>query len=141
MAWRLLYLQFVKNPREMLAAGMGGAVGTVFDVAMLVLLVKLGTNIPLAAYLASATGAVVCFLMNKRIAFNDRTPVTATQVFRFGFVAMATALLMAIAMKIVAVDLGVNVVVAKLVCAAAIFIAWTYPAQRRLVFRRTAAAM
>lgn len=141
MAQRLLYLRLVKNPREMLAAGLGGVAGTVLDVVMLVLLVELGTYKPFAAFLASVMGAAVCFWMNKRIAFDDRTPVTAEQVIRFGFVAVVNAVLMAVAMKIMAVDLGFHYVGAKLIGAAAIFVAWTYPAQRRLVFRRPAHAM
>jgi hypothetical protein len=48
---------------------------------------------------------------------------------------------MAIAMQLVAVELGVSYLIAKLVCAAAVFAAWTYPAQRRLVFRRPAHAV
>jgi hypothetical protein len=45
---------------------------------------------------------------------------------------------MALAMHLVAVTLGVPYLVAKLICAAVVFAAWTYPAQRRIVFRRPA---
>jgi hypothetical protein len=38
-------------------------------------------------------------------------------------------------MEIVAVKLHVPTVIAKLICSALIFVGWTYPAQRRLVFR------
>jgi hypothetical protein len=44
-------------------------------------------------------------------------------------------------MKIVAVDLRVPYLAAKALCAAAVFVAWTYPAQRRLVFRRPVPAV
>ena len=44
------------------------------------------------------------------------------------------ALLMAAAMWVVSVKLHAPVLVAKLIFSAAVFIAWTYPAQRRLVF-------
>jgi putative flippase GtrA len=129
------------NPRQMLAAGFGGAVGTVADVAMLVLLVQIiRLPIPMSAFLASAAGAAVCFLLNKYVAFRDGTPVTVAQVVRFGLVAVATASLTAMMMKLVAVDLGVPYLLAKISCAAAVFLAWTYPAQRRLVFIRRAAA-
>jgi len=125
----------------MLAAGLGGAVGSVFDVVTLVLLVRCTpTSIPVAAFLASSVGAVVCFLMNKYIAFRDGTPVTVEQVVRFGLVAVATGLLTAGAMKIVAVDMHVPVVMAKAICAAAVFLAWTFPAQRRFVFKKPAGA-
>src|SRR5262245_47447771 len=114
----------------MIAAGAGGAVGTAADVATLVLLVEHAhAAIPVAAFIAATVGAVVCFVLNKYLAFRDRSPVTLHQVARFGLVAVATALLMAAAMKLVAVDLHVPYLVAKLLCAATVFVAWTYPAQ------------
>lgn len=133
----MLYLQVVKNPRKLLMAGLGGAIGSVFDFATLVLLVEhVRASIPLSAFLASAAGAVVCYLMNKHLAFRDRSPISVQQVARFGGVAVATAILTAILMKIVAVDLGVDYLLAKLLCAVTVFLVWTYPAQRRLVFPR-----
>jgi len=133
----VLFPRSVKNPREMLAAGLGGAIGTAIDFTVLVLLVELGrVSIPVSAFLAASAGAVVCFVMNKHVAFRDRTPVTLHQIGRFGIVAVAAALLMALAMRIVAVDLGLPYPAAKVLCAALVFIAWTYPAQRRLVFLR-----
>ena len=136
MAYGLLIPWLVTKPRQMLAAGLGGVVGTVFDVVTLLVLVKLTpTSIPLAAFLAAGVGAVVCFLMNKYIAFRDGTPVTIEQVVRFALVAVATGILTAGAMKIVAVDLHVPVLIAKALCAAAVFVAWTFPAQRRFVFK------
>jgi putative flippase GtrA len=139
----LLLSSRVKNPREVLASGLAGAAGTVIDFAVLVLLVELTTcSIPLSAFLGATSGAAVCFLMNKHIAFRDRSPVTLRQLARFGLVAVASALLMALAMRIVAVDLRVPYLAAKALCAALIFIVWTYPAQRRLVFvRRPAPAV
>ncbi len=131
----------MKNPRELLGAGVGGAVGTVADVAMLVMLVERGgVSVPVAAFLAATVGAAACFLMNKHVAFRDRSPVTLDQLGRFGLVAVATALMMALAMQIVAVTIGVPYLAAKLVCAATIFVVWTYPAQRHLVFRRPMSA-
>jgi hypothetical protein len=38
-------------------------------------------------------------------------------------------------MELVAVKLGMNLIAAKAICSALIFVAWTYPAQRRLVFK------
>jgi putative flippase GtrA len=125
---------------QMIAAGLGGAVGAVFDVSTLILLVERGTPVALAAFMAAGVGAVVCFVLNKHVAFRDRTPVTWQQLGRFGSVAVATALLMAAAMQVFAVKLGVQYVVAKVLCSALIFLVWTYPAQRRLVFRRHARA-
>ena len=120
----------------MFVAGLGGVLGTAADVVVLLLLVQLAVAIPVAAFLGSSVGAVVCFGMNKYVAFRDRSPITFEQLARFAFVALTTAVAMALMMKIVAVELGVPVFPAKLLCAAAVFFAWTYPAQRRLVFSR-----
>lgn len=120
----------------MLKAGFGGAVGTGADILVLMLLVEIvGLAIPLSAFLAATVGAAVCFVINKYIAFRDRSPITIEQLARFGFVALASAGLMALAMKLVAVELHVPYLIAKLVCAAAIFAVWGYPAQRRMVFQ------
>ncbi len=135
----MLYLLVVtkKNARELVTAGFGGIAATIVDVAVLVLLVEvIALSIPVSAFLASTAGAVMNFVLNKYIAFRDRSPITIQQVARFGAVAVATALLMAVAMKLVAVELGVPYVVAKLLCAVTGFMVWTYPAQRKLVFAR-----
>lgn len=135
MAQPLLFASLVMQLRQMATAGLGGIAATAVDVSVLVLLVERGTSVALAAFLAAAAGAAVGFLSNKYIAFRDRSPVTLQQLARFGFVAVATALLMATCMHVVAVKLGAPYLVAKLVCSAFVFLAWTYPAQRRLVFR------
>lgn len=140
MAYGVLISRFVKHPRELLAAGFGGAVGTGVDVGALVLMVGHGVSVPVATFLAALAGAATNFVLNKYVAFRDHSPINLRQLARFGFVAVAAALLMAGAMKIVAVKLGVPVVLAKLACAAVVFAIWTYPAQRRLVFARTATA-
>lgn len=138
----MLYRSVVKNLREMLAAGFGGVVGTTLDVFALVLLVeRAGLSIPVATFLSATAGAVVCFLLNKHVAFRDRSKITLPQVARFGVVAVGAAFLLAVAMKLVAVDLRVPYLAAKALCAAAVFVAWTYPAQRRLVFKRPAPAV
>lgn len=129
------------NIRQLAAAGMGGAVGSALDVGVLVLLVEHGTRIAVAAFCGAAAGAVLNFVVNKYVAFRDRSRINARQLVRFGLVAVATAIWMALAMQLVAVELGVPYLLAKLICAAAVFAVWTYPAQRRLVFRRRASAV
>ncbi len=116
---------------------MGGVLATSVDVGALVLQVRHGTPVPLAAFLSATLGACVGFTFNKYVAFRDRSAVTAQQLARFGIVAVATALLMAFAMELVAVKAHVPYVLAKLACSALVFIGWTYPAQRRLVFSRS----
>jgi putative flippase GtrA len=124
----------VKNPRELLAAGIAGALGTGLDVGVLVVLVARHLPVPLATFIAALAGAVANFALNKYVAFRDRSPLRIGQVARFHFVAVVAALLMAAAMKIATANPAVPVVAAKLACAALVFAIWTYPAQRRLVF-------
>jgi putative flippase GtrA len=131
----------VNDARQLIAAGMGGAVGSMLDVAILVLLVESGAPVAGAAFCGAAAGAVMNFALNKYIAFRDRSPITRHQLARFGLVAVAAAALMALAMQLVAVTLGVPYLLAKLICAAIVFAVWTYPAQRRLVFRHAAPAV
>jgi putative flippase GtrA len=121
---------------ELAASGFGGAVATAVDMSVLVLLVQHGVAIPLGAFLGASAGAAVCFALNKHVAFRDRGPTSVGQLARFGAVAVAAAVLMALAMELIAVKLGVPYVAAKLVCAVLVFLAWTYPAQRRLVFAK-----
>lgn len=109
--------------------------GSALDVSVLVLMVEHGARVPVAAFCGATAGAVMNFVINKYFAFRDRSPLSARQIARFAGVAVGTALLMALAMWLVAVQLGVPYLLAKLLCAAAVFAVWTYPAQRRLVFR------
>lgn len=131
----------VNNTRELVSAGAGGAVGSMLDVAVLVLMVEHHAPIAAAAFCGAAAGAVTNFVLNKYFAFRDRSPINGRQLARFGLVAVATALLMAGAMQLVAVKLGVPYLLAKLVCAAVVFAVWTYPAQRRIVFRHAVHAV
>jgi putative flippase GtrA len=135
VARRLLFRLLVRNTRQLAASGLGGAVATAVDASVLVLGVRHGAPVAGAAFCGAAAGAALNFAWNKYFAFGDRTPLSIRQLARFGLVAVATAALMAAAMQLVAVELGAPVLLAKLVCAAAVFAVWTYPAQRRLVFR------
>jgi putative flippase GtrA len=120
--------------RRVIASGTSGLAATAFDVATLVLLVHRHVPIAPATFVACSVGAVVCFTLNKYIAFRDRSSVSAQQLVRFGFVAVTTALLMALAMHLCVDGLGVPYLAAKLVCSVLVFVAWGFPAQRRLVF-------
>ena len=127
----------LRNPRQLLAAGLAGVAATALDVGVLLLLVAHHLAIPLAAFIAALAGAAVNFVVNKYVAFRDRSPLNLPQLLRFNVVVVVAALLMAAAMKLVAVRLGVPVVLAKLACAAIVFATWTYPTQRRFVFARS----
>ena len=130
----------MKNTREVLIAAMGGVVATAVDLALLVLMVGRHVPVPQATFVAALGGAVTSFVVNKYVAFRDRSPINLRQLLRFDLVVVVAALLMAGAMKLLAVRLGMPVVLAKLVCAAIVFAVWTYPAQRRFVFVASAVA-
>jgi putative flippase GtrA len=120
--------------RRFATAGCVGMISTVVDFGTLVTLANLGTAIAVAAFLGCCAGAVASFTLNKYISFRDHTPIAVGQLARFTLVAIATGLLTAGGMEIAAVQLGAPVVVAKAICAVIVFAAWSYPAQRRLVF-------
>jgi len=130
-----LVVMEIAQLRQVATAGLGGVAATVVDMSALVLMVGSGMPVAAAAFISAAAGAGVGFLMDKHLPVRYRSHVTFKQLARFAAVAVATALLMALAMQLVAVKLGVPLVAAKAICSAAIFIAWTYPAQRKLVFR------
>ncbi len=127
----------MKNLRQAVTAGLNGVVSTGVDVGSLVLLHGV-MHVPVAAaaFGASAVGGVTNFVMNKYIAFQDHSKVTKRQLARFGAVALVTACMLALLMQVIAVWLGVQYIVAKLICAAIVFFVWTYPAQRKLVFKK-----
>jgi len=135
MAHRVLNGRTVQKRRVALTAALGGIVGSVLDIAVLVLCVESGVAVPVAAFLGAAAGAGACFLANKYWAFRDPRPLSLRQVSSFGLVAVGTALLMALAMSVVSVGMGVPYLKAKAICAATVFLFWSYPAQRRFVFR------
>jgi len=124
-----------RDTRQLAAAGVAGLGATGVDVTALALQVHRGAPVALAAFAAAALGAVAGFLLNKYVAFRDRAPITLAQLARFGAVALGTALLVAACMELVAVRLHVPYLAAKAFASLAVFAAWTYPAQRRLVFR------
>jgi len=127
----------VRNPRVVLVTALGGIVGTLLDLTVLVLCVERGVAVPIAAFLGAGAGSGACFLASKYWAFRDPRPLSLGQVSSFGLVAVVSALLMALAMSIVAVAMGVPYLLAKAICAALVFFLWSYPAQRRLVFPRS----
>src|SRR5258708_2589485 len=128
----------VVDERRQASAGIGGGLATLVDMGALIALVEAGTPISIAAFVAAMVGGAFCFAWNKYLAFRDRSALAVGQVARYVTVAIATALLMAVGMQLVAVMLGMQYVLAKLVCSLLVFGAWTYPAQRLLVFRELA---
>lgn len=120
--------------RPMVAASVGGVLSTVVDVAVLYLLCQRGVAVAPAAFVGACAGAVICFVANKYVAFRDRRPADLRQVAGFALVALATASLMALGMHLACARYHLPYMTAKIICAALVFVCWSYPAQRRLVF-------
>jgi len=120
--------------RPLAGAAIGGLAGTAVDVGLLSTLLHRGVGVATAAFAGAMAGAVLCFVANKYVAFRDRSRIELRQVAAFGGVALATAVLMAIAMHLACDRAHLPYLTAKVVCAAVIFVCWSYPAQRRLVF-------
>lgn len=125
----------MSSSRQKLLAGLGGVAATAVDVVALAALVENGCPVAPAAYLGATLGAAVSFTVSRRLAFRDRSPLTWSQLARFAAVAFAAAMTMAVAMHVTADLLGVPYLLAKALCGVAVFALWTFPAQRRYVFR------
>ena len=124
-SWKLLIL-----------AGIASIAAGVVDMGVLIALVESSTPVWLAAFVAALCGGIAHFVLGKYVAFRDRTPLAFGQMLRFAGVALATAVLLALTMQLFAVELRVQYMVAKLLCSVLVFLGWTYPAQRYLVFKR-----
>ena len=123
-----------ERQRRMLLASVGGLTATGVDVLVLALLAERGWPIGLAAFFGAVSGALFCFVINKYVAFRDLRPIGLKQLTTFAIVSLTTAVLMAGAMFLVC-DLGhLPYLVGKIICAGVVFLIWSYPAQRRLVF-------
>jgi putative flippase GtrA len=122
--------------KQVAGAGLAGLLGTAIDVAVLAALVERGAaGVASSTFAGAIAGAGVSYVTSKYVAFRDRSSVRLGQVARFGAVALATAVIMALAMELVAVVMGVPYLLAKGICAAVVFAIWSYPAQRLFVFR------
>ncbi|MBZ0237496.1 MAG: GtrA family protein [Deltaproteobacteria bacterium] len=104
------------------------------DIIVLTILVESGMHVALAAFLGAAAGAVVCFLLNKYIAFRDHRPIDVRQVLGFAGVAFGTATFMALSMHVACVHGHLPYLAAKVLCGLVVFVCWSYPVQRRFVF-------
>lgn len=115
-------------------ASCGGLLATVLDAGLLLLLVEAGCPVGPAALLAASAGAVFGFGFNRRVAFSDRSPLRWQQAASATLVAVVGAIAMAVSMHI-AVELGgLPTLLAKALCALLVFLLWSLPAQRYLVF-------
>jgi putative flippase GtrA len=121
-------------------SGVGGVASTALDVAVLTALIEAGCSVAPAALCGAATGAVLAFWFNRRFVFEDRTPLRWQQAACFAAVALVSAVAMAIAMHLTVNVLGIPYLLAKALCAVAVFALWSLPAQRRFVFPPVASA-
>lgn len=121
-------------------SAVGGVTSTALDVGVLTALVEAGCAVGPAALCGASAGAVFAFVFNRRFVFEDRTSLRWQQAVCFAAVALVGAVAMAIAMHLTVDVLGVPYLIAKAVCAVALFAMWSLPAQRRFVFPHASAA-
>ena len=121
-------------------SGVGGVTSTALDVGVLTALIEAGCAVAPAALCGAGVGAVLAFWFNRRFVFEDRTPLRWQQAASFAAVALVGAVAMAIAMHLTADVLGIPYLLAKALCAVAVFALWSLPAQRRFVFPHAASA-
>lgn len=123
----------------MVRVGLSGALATAIDVLTLIALVEVfGVYVTIAAFVAALNGGVTNFLVNKFWAFNDYSRINFRQVSSYAAISVVTALFVAAAVHLFAVVIGWPYLVAKAVAAITVFVAWSYPAQAKLVFPRAA---
>jgi putative flippase GtrA len=120
--------------KQRVYAAIGGVLSTTLDLAVLAVLSR-RNSIAFAAACGVAAGGGLGYVWNKKIAFVDPTPASANQLFRFALVVAVTAVLMAACMHIASVWIGVPYQFAKIGCAALVFLVWSFPAQKLVVFR------
>ena len=126
----------VTRKKQMVRVGLSGVLATALDVSALVVLIEVfGVYVTIAAFVAAISGGVANFLVNKFWAFGDRTSIGVRQIATYAFVSLTTGLFVAGAVHIFAVGLGWPYLIAKAIAAALVFVAWSYPAQAKLVFR------
>ena len=124
-----------KTHKRILKSGASGVVASVIDLSMLLVMVELfGVQLALAVFLCASAGAVASFLVNKYWAFGDSSPFSMTQVLTFALVALGSSLGLSLIVQLLSVGAGVPYLASKAIGALLLFVAWTYPAQSRLVF-------
>jgi putative flippase GtrA len=113
---------------------LSGLAATGVDVVTLIALVEgFGMAVGAAAFLAATAGAIAQFALAKCWAFRDRSPVQVRQVGAYALVALGNALFVASAVALLA-GLGLPYLAAKAAAAFVVFVSWSYPAQKRIVF-------
>lgn len=104
-------------------------------VALMVLLRVFGTPTWLAAVVGSSLGAVLNYILQRRVVFKSRGEKKRVQLPRYLAVAGSTVLLSTIVTTALIDGLGITDVIARAIAAAALFLGWHYPLAK-LVFRR-----
>jgi putative flippase GtrA len=131
----VMFLTLRRHPqRQRIAAAIGGILATAADVSVLAMCCRAQVAIGVAAVCGVAAGGLLGFFWNKRVSFCNREPIARTQVVRFVSVVAVTACLMALCMQLLSAWFGLPYLIAKLISSSLVFLTWTFPAQRRLVF-------
>lgn len=124
--------------KRVLKVGCSGILATLVDLFVLVTLVELfGVSVVIAVFIAASSGAAAGFLVNKYWAFGDAAPLTLLQVASFAGVALGSAFGVSAIVHLLTLHLGLPYLLAKGIGACVLFAFWSYPAQSRVVFRRS----
>ncbi len=120
--------------KKMMKGAFSGVFATVFDLLLLVLFVEL-LMFPLgfSVFFASMGGGVISFLLSKFWAFGDQSRVSFKQIYTFAAVALVTAFLVALGVSLLSL---LPYLFAKGISQVLVFLAWSFPAQKKLVFIR-----
>jgi putative flippase GtrA len=112
---------------------------TGLDMATLAILARgLGVNFVLATWLGTVVGSLANFFVNKYWAFEAGGTPAGGQLARFILVQVGSSGLNTGGVWALRKHAGVELFVARLIAAVAVFLFWNYPLNRLFVFREPA---
>lgn len=111
-------------------------VATAIDFATMTVAVELANQPPaVAAFVGAVVGGLANFQMGRHFTFAASHHKVAPQALRYAVVSGASATLNALGELLATTVLGVQYLLARLVVAVIVSVAWNYPMQHRFVFR------
>jgi putative flippase GtrA len=115
----------------------GALIATVVDFSTMIALVEgLGASPVVATAIGAACGAVTNFTLGRRWIFTDHDRAAGPQALRYASVSAGSLALNTAGEGLVHGVLGVRYVLARVLVAIAVSVAYNYPLHRMFVFRR-----
>jgi putative flippase GtrA len=115
----------------------GALIATVVDFSTMVACVQTAGIDPVpATSIGAACGAITNFIVSRTWIFEARTSSAAPQALRYVLVSGASLVLNTFGQWLLHTELGVQYVVARLVVAVLVSVAWNFPMHRAFVFAR-----